>query len=294
MTDRGTLRARWIDEVFRTPQVSAEVKVLLLSLAHYDMDDSGRVSVPRTTLAERNRCHPRKITEKLKAAIDGGLLRQVARGQKHQTAVYAALIPGVSQGADSRPPETSQGAEYRPAEPDSQGAKKRHPENAQGAGSRPAEASQGADSRPPNMYGGSDVGDGVEEVNSDGLFVDGSAASRRAAPKTSTTKRPRRKPERPIPDIFAVTDDKRAWAADHPRGITVDLDSQTERFINHARQNDRLCRDWDAAWRNWILKAQDFADSDRRRYATGTDGVPGHGPRAQVNNQWTNGQEIEL
>jgi hypothetical protein len=28
--------------------------------------------------------------------------------------------------------------------------------------------------------------------------------------------------------------------------------------------------------------------------ATGTDGVPGHGPRAQVNSQWANGQGIEL
>lgn len=28
--------------------------------------------------------------------------------------------------------------------------------------------------------------------------------------------------------------------------------------------------------------------------ATGTDGVPGHGPRARVNDQWTNGQGIEL
>lgn len=99
----------------------------------------------------------------------------------------------------------------------------------------------------------------------------------------------RRKPETPAPEIFPVTDAMREWARKHPRGIAVDLDDQTERFLNHARQNDRRCRDWLAAWRNWILKAQDFADRDRARNATGTDGIPGHGPRAAVNDLWGEG-----
>jgi hypothetical protein len=261
MSDRGTLRGRWIEEIFRTPLISAEVKVLMLALAHYGMNDAGRVSVPRVDLAARCRCHPRKITEKIKSAIDAGLLRQVERGQKHRTAVYVAVIPGISQGADNRPPENSQGADSRPPETDSQGAKKRPPEN-----------SQGADSRPPNMYRGVDVGDEVENVAPEGPYVDGSAAPRRAT-QPSKPKRSRRKPETPIPDIFPITAEMRAWASSHSRNITVDLDDQTERFINHARQRDRRCRDWVAAWRNWILKAQDFADNDRQKSATGTDGA---------------------
>ncbi|MEV4001013.1 hypothetical protein [Actinomadura sp. NPDC049753] len=100
----------------------------------------------------------------------------------------------------------------------------------------------------------------------------------------------RRKPETPAPEIFPVTASMRAWARDHERRITVDLDDQTERFLNHARQNDRRCRDWQAAWRNWILKAQDFADRDHARAATGTDGTYGHGPRARVNDHdWSQG-----
>lgn len=82
----------------------------------------------------------------------------------------------------------------------------------------------------------------------------------------------RRKPETPAPEIFPVTAEMRTWAKNHKRGITVDLDDQTERFLNHARQTDRRCRNWLAAWRNWILKAQDFADRDYHRAATGTDG----------------------
>lgn len=100
-------------------------------------------------------------------------------------------------------------------------------------------------------------------------------------------KRARRKPETPVPEIFPVTDDMRAWAANHQRTITVDLNYQTERFVNHARQVDRRCRDWLAAWRNWILKAQDDADAHSRRAATGTEGRAHArtGALADVNNR---------
>lgn len=99
----------------------------------------------------------------------------------------------------------------------------------------------------------------------------------------------RRKPKTPAPEIFPVTDAMRQWARQHPRGITVDLDAETEKFLNWNRQHDRRYSDWVAAWRNWILKAQDFAD-ERQQRATGTDGVHGHGPRARVNDHdWTRG-----
>lgn len=95
----------------------------------------------------------------------------------------------------------------------------------------------------------------------------------------------RRKPETPAPEIFPVTDEMRSWVKNHKRTITVDLEDQTERFLNHARQHDRRCRDWVAAWRNWILKAQDFADQqrERQRGATGTDGFGAFG---DVNHLW--------
>jgi hypothetical protein len=103
-------------------------------------------------------------------------------------------------------------------------------------------------------------------------------------------KRTRRKPETPTPEIFPVTADMRAWATGHTRGITVNLDHETERFLNHARQHDRRCRDWHAAWRNWVLKAQDFADQNRPPAATGTDGPRSvrSGPLANVNDLWRN------
>jgi len=63
----------------------------------------------------------------------------------------------------------------------------------------------------------------------------------------------------------------RAWAS--KGGYTVDLDRETFRFINHAHQNDRRCRDWVAAWRNWIDIAQEKRgrDSSASKYAPGSD-----------------------
>jgi hypothetical protein len=106
------------------------------------------------------------------------------------------------------------------------------------------------------MYRGSSASDLVEDVTGEGLFDLSSAASRREIP----TKNSRRKPEQPIPADYSVTYELRSWAK--TRNLTVDLDHQTELFINHALQNDRRCRDWDAAWRNWMLKAQEFAARD--------------------------------
>ena len=152
----GTYRGRWLDEVFRTPALSAEVKVFLLYLDRYYLTPNGKICEPREQLAATLKCHKRKVSAKFKAATDAGLLVLEMRGQKHRTSVYRIALPDVprgmatSQGANNRHPEgASQGAGTRPAET-SQGAGFYHPEGAsQGAGTRPAETSQGAGNRHP-------------------------------------------------------------------------------------------------------------------------------------------------
>jgi hypothetical protein len=63
-----------------------------------------------------------------------------------------------------------------------------------------------------------------------------------------------------IPDDFRVTPEMVAWArATVP---TVDGKRQTEMFINHWRAasgRTAVKRDWPATWRNWMLRAVDFA-----------------------------------
>lgn len=56
----------------------------------------------------------------------------------------------------------------------------------------------------------------------------------------TTEKRPRRKPETAIGD----------W---RPSEASPELEIEFQRFRNHALQNDRRCRDWSAAFRNWLI-----------------------------------------
>lgn len=68
---------------------------------------------------------------------------------------------------------------------------------------------------------------------------------------------PRKRGSR-IPDEFFVTADMRAWAAE--RTPLVDVDSSTERFVNHWRSKagrDATKLDWLATWRNWLIRDQD-------------------------------------
>jgi hypothetical protein len=41
------------------------------------------------------------------------------------------------------------------------------------------------------------------------------------------------------------------------------IERQLSKFKDHALQNNRLCSDWDAAWRNWIKQADEI-DEQRR------------------------------
>jgi hypothetical protein len=74
-------------------------------------------------------------------------------------------------------------------------------------------------------------------------------------PVIEPVKEPLRKATK-ISDDFAVTLDKRKWALDNI--ITIDIELETKKFIAYYQANDKPMKNWDAAWRNWILKAQDF------------------------------------
>jgi len=76
-----------------------------------------------------------------------------------------------------------------------------------------------------------------------------------------------RRPATLVPDNFVVTAAMHAWARD--RVPWVHVARETEKFLNHAHANDRRQVDWPAAWRNWMLKAQEFAEHDQRPAARG-------------------------
>lgn len=69
----------------------------------------------------------------------------------------------------------------------------------------------------------------------------------------------RNRPTR-IPDIFAITDDMRAWARENELHH-LDLDAVTAEFIDHWRGKsgkEATKVDWIATWRNWVRREKKF------------------------------------
>lgn len=71
------------------------------------------------------------------------------------------------------------------------------------------------------------------------------------ATATSTKLSSRRSPELPLPASWEPNENHKAAAKEKHLDVTF----LAHAFRNHAEQNDRRVRNWDAAFRNWILKA---------------------------------------
>jgi hypothetical protein len=102
----------------------------------------------------------------------------------------------------------------------------------------------------------------------------------------------RRKPESTIPKDFpAVKDMTFAAATAKSAGVTLDVGREAYRFRNHAEQNDRRCRDWSAAWRNWVDKSIEQAPKSRAPLATApaSDDWPGRLSGFRANGYWNVG-----
>jgi hypothetical protein len=89
----------------------------------------------------------------------------------------------------------------------------------------------------------------------------------RALFSTSSTaagarKKPAARPTR-LAEDWRPSADLLAWAAD--RTPLVDLSRETERFVNYWVSRGKPMVSWDAAWRNWMLKAAD-EDKGSGRY----------------------------
>jgi hypothetical protein len=64
----------------------------------------------------------------------------------------------------------------------------------------------------------------------------------------------RKRPARALPDSWTPNERHRSKAKE----LSLNLDSEAERFRNHAQANDRKQANWDAAFNNWLLKSKDF------------------------------------
>jgi hypothetical protein len=88
------------------------------------------------------------------------------------------------------------------------------------------------------------------EVDSPGLF--GVPAPEIVAEKKASEKAPRSKALTSPPDSMAITPSMRAWATE--KGIPVNLESETEQFLDWHRGKGSKQKDWVATWRTWMRR----------------------------------------
>lgn len=75
----------------------------------------------------------------------------------------------------------------------------------------------------------------------------------------------------PAPEQFIITDSLKEWAS---KAVpTVDIDSETDIFLDHHRSTGSVFANWDAAWRKWMLNALKFSQRDSRSRARRNDGT---------------------
>ncbi|MFG1963151.1 hypothetical protein [Nonomuraea sp. NPDC049028] len=300
----GTYRAHWLRAVMRSPQVTDSLRVLLMTLALL-MDANGRVSVPRKDLAALLERSDRKMADKFKVALKSGFLVQTARGQKNQTAVYMAAIDGriLSMTVGGHPEtsslsmtvggqaEHSQGDGYKHPENepqagrhDSQGDGYKHPESWDPSLSMTpegqAEESMSDSQHDPRGSSQGYKGSGVEEAfdleasEGSGSLFD---VRREAKPEQKPDESAKRKTQ--VPKNFAITHEMRAWAAEKTP-LVVDLEFETEQFVDHWTGKRELRADWLATWRTWMRNQQKWTTAANARQKP--SGQQGNGSGSQV------------
>ena len=80
--------------------------------------------------------------------------------------------------------------------------------------------------------------------------------------RKGTRKREARKRATPAPESFAITEELRSWVQSNDL-CDVDLKAETEKFLDHHRSKGSSFKDWTAAWRNWIRRAEEWGRSNR-------------------------------
>jgi uncharacterized protein YdaU (DUF1376 family) len=75
---------------------------------------------------------------------------------------------------------------------------------------------------------------------------------------TSIDRRKRRaSTNQPIPEGFHVSDNLKEWASKAVPNLNVEI--ETENFLDHHRAKGSFFKDWDAAWRKWMRNANNWA-----------------------------------
>lgn len=69
----------------------------------------------------------------------------------------------------------------------------------------------------------------------------------------------------PLPDTFTVTEEMLTWARDKVPVAFGNVVLETEKFKAWHTSKGNKFKDWPAAWRNWMLNTQAYAERDGRQ-----------------------------
>jgi len=95
-----------------------------------------------------------------------------------------------------------------------------------------------------------------QDVRSRGDMVSGLGVTATAdKPVIEPVKEPIKKSSK-INHDFQVTEDMQSWAKENK--LTIDLTSQTNQFVDYHIAKGSLMKDWVAAWRTWMRKAEEW------------------------------------
>jgi len=69
-----------------------------------------------------------------------------------------------------------------------------------------------------------------------------------------------------IPTDFKINEPMNAWF-EKQNFLKIDINRETEKFVDHWKSNGSTKKDWVAAWRNWMRNAEDWckAPADRSK-----------------------------
>ena len=133
---RSTAEWRAVVFLHQDPRLTQSARVLLLYLADH-MDRQRFVSVPRSRIAQDLGVHERRIPERLKSAMDAGLLDRVVTGHIGVTSVYQGIFPSpsregavertLSEAKEGAPEQHPKGAVERTLSERREGAPEQHP-----------------------------------------------------------------------------------------------------------------------------------------------------------------------
>jgi hypothetical protein len=105
----------------------------------------------------------------------------------------------------------------------------------------------------PDRHGDAPETETETETNTEADII-----AARAPTKPQRLKKSRARQKVSIPEGFLFSQDTRNYAV--KLGFSSpEIEREHQRFIRHARQNDRRCADWEAAAENWFDKAAEFS-----------------------------------